>query len=66
MSNSGNIFQLPEVADPVDYEDFVYEHQHEFQIDPFRRLLQFPADDISVMKIPRPCRTLQPVMPNAL
>ncbi|GAB6031639.1 hypothetical protein CHUAL_009399 [Chamberlinius hualienensis] len=52
---------LCDVMDPVDYEDFVQQHQMQVDRDPMRHLMEFPADDIEVCVLPRRCRTLIPI-----
>ena len=56
---------MQEVVDPVDYEDFIDQHQLEADRDPVRNILHFPADDISINCIPRHIRTLEPVVPDS-
>ncbi|XP_042203401.1 dedicator of cytokinesis protein 7-like isoform X8 [Homarus americanus] len=55
---------LQENVDPIDYEDFLDQHQLEADRDPVRKILYFPPDDIVVTLIPRQIRTLQPVIPE--
>ncbi|XP_052826042.1 dedicator of cytokinesis protein 7 isoform X2 [Octopus bimaculoides] len=66
-STSGiNLAVLPpgELITPVEFEDFVLQHQDTIDRDPFRDLLQFPEDDIEIQQVPRICRTLTPVVPD--
>ncbi|XP_069991563.1 dedicator of cytokinesis protein 7 isoform X5 [Penaeus vannamei] len=55
---------LQEVVEPVDYEDFIDQHQLEADRDPARGILHFPSDDIVVTCIPRHIRTVHPVVPD--
>ncbi|XP_069942508.1 dedicator of cytokinesis protein 7 isoform X5 [Cherax quadricarinatus] len=55
---------LQENVDPIDYEDFLDQHQLEADRDPVRKILYFPPDDIVVTLIPRQIRTLEPVVPD--
>ncbi|XP_068201997.1 dedicator of cytokinesis protein 7 isoform X2 [Palaemon carinicauda] len=55
---------VQEVVEPVDYEDFLDQHQLEADRDPVRVILHFPADDIIVNCFPRHIRTLRPVVPD--
>ncbi|XP_069184988.1 dedicator of cytokinesis protein 7 isoform X16 [Procambarus clarkii] len=55
---------LQENVDPIDYEDFLDQHQLEADRDPVRKILYFPPDDIVVTLIPRQIRTLHPVVPD--
>ncbi|KAK3891189.1 hypothetical protein Pcinc_004905 [Petrolisthes cinctipes] len=55
---------LTDCVEPVDYEDFLDQHQLEADRDPLHRILHFPSDDIVVTLIPRHIRTLQPVVPE--
>ncbi|XP_071517868.1 dedicator of cytokinesis protein 7 isoform X2 [Panulirus ornatus] len=55
---------LQENVDPIDYEDFLDQHQLEADRDPVRKILYFPTDDIVVTLIPRQIRTVHPVVPD--
>ncbi|KAG0718405.1 Dedicator of cytokinesis protein 7 [Chionoecetes opilio] len=55
---------LQENVEPVDYEDFVDQHQCEADRDPHSKILYFPPDDIVVSLIPRQIRTIHPIVPE--
>lgn len=55
---------LADCVEPVDYEDFLDQHQLEADRDPLHRILHFPPDDIVVTLIPRHIRTLQAIVPE--
>ncbi|XP_022240544.1 dedicator of cytokinesis protein 7-like isoform X2 [Limulus polyphemus] len=63
-SSVRNSVPLCDVVDPVDFEDFLQQHQEQIDHDPIRHLLEFPADDIEVGIIPRKCRTVRPIIPE--
>ena len=58
------IVSVQEVVEPIDYEDFLDQHQLEADRDSVRNILHFPPDDIIVSTIPRHIRTIQPVVPD--
>jgi len=51
-------------VDPLDYEDFIEQHQLLLERDPLHHVLDFPANDIKVETIPRRIRTQFPVVPE--
>uniref|UniRef100_A0A8C8SQD4 Dedicator of cytokinesis 6 n=1 Tax=Pelusios castaneus TaxID=367368 RepID=A0A8C8SQD4_9SAUR len=58
--------QLPlsEVVEPVDFEEYLAAHPPEVEPGPLRDLIEFPADDVEVIREPRECRTLEPGVPS--
>ncbi len=60
------IFQLSlnELVDPIDYEDFISQHQNLISRDPLRAILDFPPIDLQVKEIPRKIRTQEYVLPK--
>ena len=63
-SNLTSFVSLSDIVDPLDYEDFVHQHQQLISRDPLRPILEFPANDIDVSIIPRKIRTLRPTLPE--
>lgn len=55
---------MNDVADPLDYEDFLSQYQLLIDRDPLRTMLDFPQNYLEVQIIKRPIRTLQPIMPE--
>lgn len=55
---------LSDGLEPVDYENFIIQHQNAIEKDPMRHLLEYPPDDIEVGVIPRKIRTTHPVVPE--
>uniref|UniRef100_A0A674K957 Dedicator of cytokinesis 6 n=1 Tax=Terrapene triunguis TaxID=2587831 RepID=A0A674K957_9SAUR len=55
---------LTEVVEPVDFEEYLAAHPPELEPGPLRDLIEFPADDVEVVREPRECRTLEPGVPD--
>uniref|UniRef100_A0A452IWN7 Dedicator of cytokinesis C/D N-terminal domain-containing protein n=1 Tax=Gopherus agassizii TaxID=38772 RepID=A0A452IWN7_9SAUR len=55
---------LTEVVEPVDFEEYLAAHPPELEPGPLRDLVEFPADDVEVVREPRECRTLEPGVPD--
>jgi hypothetical protein len=55
---------LCDIVDPLDYEDFIQQHQLLLERDPLHHVLDFPANDIKVETVPRRIRTEFPVVPE--
>ena len=55
---------LCDTVDPLDYEDFIQQHQLLLDRDPLHHVLDFPANDIKVVIIPRKIRTQAPIVPE--
>lgn len=53
-----------EVVEPVDYEDFLQQHQGMVSRDPLRDVLEFPEGDVEVGIVPRKIRTEMLVVPE--
>ncbi|KAL5022031.1 hypothetical protein ScPMuIL_001186 [Solemya velum] len=60
-----SLVPLCDVVDPPDFEDFVIQNQCTVERDPFRDLILYPEDDVEVHSVPRKCRTVTPVVPEA-
>lgn len=55
---------LCEIVDPVDYEEFLLQHQTTIGRDPLRIILDFPRGDVQIKVIKRKIRTEEPVVPH--
>ncbi|KAG8238879.1 hypothetical protein J437_LFUL018440, partial [Ladona fulva] len=55
---------LCDIVDPLDYEDFIQQHQLLVDRDPLRHVLDFPVNDVEVGILPRKIRTLSPITPS--
>uniref|UniRef100_A0A8C0IMJ0 C2 DOCK-type domain-containing protein n=1 Tax=Chelonoidis abingdonii TaxID=106734 RepID=A0A8C0IMJ0_CHEAB len=55
---------LTEVVEPVDFEEYLAAHPPELEPGPLHDLVEFPADDVEVVREPRECRTLEPGVPD--
>ncbi|PVD22808.1 hypothetical protein C0Q70_16064 [Pomacea canaliculata] len=64
FGSTGSMVTLTDVVDPPDYEDFVVQNQCLVERDPFRDLLLYPEDDIEVITVQKPCRTLSRLVPE--
>uniref|UniRef100_A0A8C8SQK4 Dedicator of cytokinesis 6 n=1 Tax=Pelusios castaneus TaxID=367368 RepID=A0A8C8SQK4_9SAUR len=58
------LLPLSEVVEPVDFEEYLAAHPPEVEPGPLRDLIEFPADDVEVIREPRECRTLEPGVPS--
>lgn len=58
------LFQPSDVVDPLDYEEFMSQHQLLIDRDPLRNILDFPSNDIEVCVVPRKVRTQELPMPK--
>ncbi|TFK01351.1 DNA excision repair protein ERCC-1-like [Platysternon megacephalum] len=63
-SGSQQLVPLTEVVEPVDFEEYLAAHPPELEPGPLRELIEFPADDVEVVREPRECRTLEPGVPD--
>ncbi|XP_030401659.1 dedicator of cytokinesis protein 6 isoform X3 [Gopherus evgoodei] len=63
-SGSQQMVPLTEVVEPVDFEEYLAAHPPELEPGPLRDLVEFPADDVEVVREPRECRTLEPGVPD--
>ena len=54
---------LCEVLEPLDYEDFLVQHQSVLDRDPLRPILDFPPGDVELRIAKRKIRTEEPVVP---
>ncbi|XP_044850414.1 dedicator of cytokinesis protein 6 isoform X4 [Mauremys mutica] len=63
-SGSQQLVPLTEVVEPVDFEEYLAAHPPELEPGPLRDLVEFPADDVEVVREPRECRTLEPGVPD--
>ncbi|CAH1775987.1 unnamed protein product, partial [Owenia fusiformis] len=55
---------LGEVVEPLDFEEYVYQHQNAIDRDSMPQLLRYPFDDLEVTSLPRKCRTIKPIKPD--
>lgn len=53
-----------DVVDPLDYEDFIQQHQMMIYRHPLRSIIDFPPNDIQVFIEPRKIRTKKPILPK--
>ncbi len=60
------MLQVPlcDVVEPLDFEEFLQQHQNAVDRDPMRVLLEFPPDDVTVDMLRRRCRTIAPIIPE--
>ncbi|KAK0179557.1 hypothetical protein PV327_005299 [Microctonus hyperodae] len=63
VSSFSSMISLCENIDPLDYEDFLVQHQSIIERDPLRSILDFPQTDIELKVIKRKLRTEEPVVP---
>ncbi|XP_076063961.1 dedicator of cytokinesis isoform X2 [Oratosquilla oratoria] len=56
---------LREVVEPLDFEEFLEQHQLEVDRDPARPILSFPHDDLLATCIPRRISTVHPIVPES-
>nr|CAD7402776.1 unnamed protein product [Timema poppensis] len=64
ISGFSSLMSLCDVVDPLDYEEFIQQHQLLLDRDPLHHVLDFPENDIRVGIVPRKIRTLSPVVPE--
>lgn len=50
--------------DPLDYEDFIQQHQMVIDRHPLRSIIDFPPNDVQVFIEPRKLRTKKPILPK--
>ncbi|XP_066298679.1 dedicator of cytokinesis protein 7-like isoform X4 [Branchiostoma lanceolatum] len=55
---------LTDVVEPLDFEDFVSQHQNTLEKEQLREFLDFPVDDLEIGVVPREIRTLEPCVPQ--
>ncbi|GAB1293953.1 Dedicator of cytokinesis protein 6 [Apodemus speciosus] len=55
---------LTEVIEPLDFEDVLLSRPPEVEPGPLRDLIEFPADDLELLKQPRECRTTESGVPE--
>jgi hypothetical protein len=55
---------LCEVVEPLDYEEFLIQHQTVLERDPLKSILDFPPNDVELRVIKRKIRTEEPVVPS--
>lgn len=63
-SSSQQLVPLTEVVEPVDFEEYLAAHPPEVEPGPLRDLVEFPEDDLEVVREPRECRTLESGVPD--
>ncbi|KAG8222989.1 hypothetical protein J437_LFUL002712 [Ladona fulva] len=64
VSGFSSSVSLCDIVDPLDYEDFIQQHQLLVDRDPLRHVLDFPVNDVEVGVLPRKIRTLTPITPS--
>ncbi|CAO2635812.1 Dedicator of cytokinesis protein 6 [Lemmus lemmus] len=55
---------LTEVMEPLDFEDVLLSRPPDVEPGPLRDLIEFPADDLELLKQPRECRTTESGVPE--
>uniref|UniRef100_A0A8C5L0K0 Dedicator of cytokinesis 6 n=1 Tax=Jaculus jaculus TaxID=51337 RepID=A0A8C5L0K0_JACJA len=55
---------LTEVIEPLDFEDVLLSRPPEVEPGPLRDLVEFPADDLELLRQPRECRTTESGIPE--
>lgn len=63
VSGFSSTMSLCEVLEPLDYEEFLLQHQAVLDRDPLKPILDFPTNDVDVRVIKRKIRTEEPVIP---
>lgn len=63
VSGFSSTMSLCEVLEPLDYEDFLIQHQSILDRDPLRLILDFPPGDVELRVVKRIIRTEEPVVP---
>ncbi|XP_061934172.1 dedicator of cytokinesis protein 7 isoform X2 [Apis cerana] len=71
LSKSGSSFSgfsstmsLCEVLEPLDYEEFLAQHQSVLDRDPLKSILDFPPGDVELKVVTRKIRTEEPIVPH--
>ncbi|XP_011501940.1 PREDICTED: dedicator of cytokinesis protein 7 [Ceratosolen solmsi marchali] len=71
LSKSGSNFSgfsstmsLCEIVEPLDYEEFLAQHQTLLERDPLKLILDFPPNDVELKVIKRKICTEEPVVPS--
>lgn len=59
-----NQVPLTEVIEPLDFEDVLLSRPPEVEPGPLRDLIEFPEDDLELLKQPRECRTTESGVPE--
>jgi hypothetical protein len=59
-----NQVPLTEVIEPLDFEDVLLSRPPEVEPGPLRDLIEFPVDDLELLKQPRECRTTESGVPE--
>jgi len=54
---------LCEVLEPLDYEEFLGQHQSVLERDPLKPILDFPPGDVELRVVKRKIRTEEPIIP---
>lgn len=55
---------LCEVLEPLDYEEFLAQHQSVLDRDPLKSILDFPPGDVELKVVKRKIKTEEPVVPH--
>ncbi|KAL7303214.1 hypothetical protein TKK_0004415 [Trichogramma kaykai] len=64
VSGFSSTVSLCEVVEPLDYEEFIIQHQAILERDPLRSILDYPPNDVEVKVIKRKIRTEEPIVPS--
>ncbi|XP_046488292.1 dedicator of cytokinesis protein 7 isoform X2 [Neodiprion pinetum] len=64
VSGFSSMMSLCEVLEPLDYEEFLAQHQTMLDRDPLRLILDFPQGDVELKVVKRKIRTEEPVVPS--
>nr|XP_018911108.1 PREDICTED: dedicator of cytokinesis protein 7 [Bemisia tabaci] len=57
-------FNPYDIVDPLDFEEFITQHQSIVEKDLLRPLLEFPSHDVELCIVPRKIRTQEPQVPK--
>ena len=55
---------LCEVVEPLDYEEFLTQHQAAVDREPLKSILDFPPNDVELRVVKRKVRTEEPILPS--
>ncbi|XP_014207564.1 dedicator of cytokinesis protein 7 [Copidosoma floridanum] len=63
FSGFSSTVSLCEMVEPLDYEEFLTQHQNVIDRDPLKSILDYPPNDIELKVIKRKIRTEEPIVP---
>ncbi|KAF7997149.1 hypothetical protein HCN44_005426 [Aphidius gifuensis] len=64
VSGFSSTMSLCEILEPLDYEDFLIQHQAILDREPLRQILDFPPGDVELRIIKRKIKTEEPIIPS--